>query len=450
MIEKKVYKAVSEFGMLECSSLLVGFSGGADSCSMIDVLHNMCKKRSIKLYALHVNHMIRGDEAKRDEEFCRRFCIERNIPLTVIRKDIPALAKEEGKGIEECARDFRYSCFYEFCAKEGVERIATAHNANDNTETVLFNLARGSGLRGLCGIPPVRDNIIRPLIYCQKEEIIEYCRQKGIEYMKDSTNDCLDYMRNYIRHEIVPSLVHINGEAVSSISRSSVLLRRDLCALEEMAEQYLDAPDDKLFELPQAIISRVLMMRYKNEGFDPAMLEEKHISALFSLLKNGNTGERLSLPQKSEAVRLKEGIEFRNRFEKPQRVEEIFKLNYGENVISRLNCCIDVWSSEDFIKKTENVYNLSMKAEVFFDTIDSIRSLYCRAKRDGDSYRFGGMTRSVKKLLWQKGIPAEDRINYPVICDSEGILFLPGYPVREESNKQNGKKYIINIYSMKS
>ncbi len=450
MIEKKVYKAVNEFKMLECSSLLVGFSGGADSCAMLDVLNSLCKSKSIKLCALHVNHMIRGDEAKRDEDFCIEFCRERDIPITVVQKDIPTLAKEEGKGIEECARDFRYSCFYEFCAKEGIERIATAHNANDNTETVLFNLARGSGLRGLCGIPPVRDNIVRPLIYCQKEEIIEYCRQKGIEYMKDSTNDCLDYTRNYIRHEVAPSLARINSEAVSAISRSSILLRSDLLALEEMAELYIDAPDCQLKKLPRAIVSRVLMGRYKKSGYDPMMLEEKHITALVSLFETGKTGDRISLPKKSEAVRLREGIEFRQKTKKPQRVDEIFKLNYGVNHIPALNCCVEIWNYEDFIKKSENVYNLSMKAEVFFDIIDSAVPLYCRAKRDGDSYRFFGMTRSVKKLLWQKGVAPHDRINYPVICDSEGILFLPGYPVREESNKPKGKKYIINIYFLKA
>lgn len=456
MIVKNIYRAIDDFSMLETSSVLVGFSGGADSCALLDVLNNLCKTKSIKLYALHVNHMIRGEEADRDELFCKSFCAERNIPLTIIKKDIPLLAKQQKKGVEECARDFRYACFKEFCIKEGVERIATAHNANDNTETVIFNLARGSGLKGLCGIPPVRDNIIRPLIYCHKEEIVEYCRQKGIEYMKDSTNDCLDYTRNYIRSNIVPQLGNINKEAIGAISRSSVLLRKDLLALEEVAHSFLDASDEVLKKQPDGIISRVLMHRYKNFGYDPSVLEEKHISSLVELFKNGNTADRISLPQKSEAVKEREGIRFCRRQEKPRRVEENFKLHYGVNEISSLGCRVDIltldeWKkSKEFIEKNQNVYNLSINAEIFFDTIDRVSSMYCRARMDGDGYRFGGMTRSVKKLLWQKGVSAEDRINYPVICDEEGILFLPGFPLREDFNNKSGEKYIISIYFLKT
>lgn len=447
----KMQKAIVEFGMLECSSLLVGFSGGADSCAMLDVLHKMCKTKDIKLYALHVNHMIRGNEANRDELFCFNFCKERSIHLTIIKKDIPALAKEQGKGLEECARDFRYLSFSEFCTKNKIERIATAHNANDNTETVLFNLARGSGLRGLCGIPPVRDNIIRPLIYCKKEEIIEYCNKKGIEYMQDSTNSSIEYTRNYIRHELTPCLEHINNNAISAISRNSSILRKDLDALETIADSCLDYSDCQLAKMPESIIVRVLQKRYKKAGFDPSCLEEKHISAILKLLKKGKTGDTVSLPNKSRVLKLREGLEFSQEERTPaKKNNDIFKLCYGINNIPQLNCSILIRKPNEIFEKFENVYKMSMKAEIIFDTIDSLCSLYCRAKSDGDSYRFGGMTRSVRKLLWQKGIPAEKRINYPVICDDKGILLLPGFPLREGCNIQNGEKYIIEIYLFKN
>jgi tRNA(Ile)-lysidine synthase len=446
MIRNKINKAISEYGMLDCSSLLVGFSGGADSCALLDVLHKLCKTKNIKVHALHVNHMIRGEEATRDSNFCVEFCRKREIPITVIEKDIPALAKEQKKGLEECARDFRYSCFEEFCSKNGFDRIATAHNANDNTETVIFNLARGSGIRGLCGIPPVRENVIRPLIYCQKSEIIEYCRQNSIEYMNDSTNDCDDYTRNHIRHNITPKLTDINKDAVEAISRSSAILRRDLFALDFIAESYINSSDTELKKLPEAVIVRVLLLRYKNSVFDPSSLEEKHVSAILKLFLNGSTADRISLPNKSRAVRQKEGILFEKDVKAPEKVNETFPLHYGINIIPELNCRIDIYKDGENFKKIENVYNLTMNAEFFSDTMDWCNSIYCRGRKEGDSYRFGKMTRSIKKLLWQLEIPAENRVNFPVICDSEGIMLLPGFPIRDDLKAKKGEKYIIYIY----
>ena len=149
---KKFKKATGEYSMLEAGSLLVGFSGGADSSALLHLLKNHTS--GIKIYAFHVNHMIRGGEADRDEEFCRDFCKALDVPLFVERLDIPLLAKEEKKGIEECARDHRYSFAAKLCRENHIERIATAHNADDNLESVIFNLARGCGSQGSAGSHP--------------------------------------------------------------------------------------------------------------------------------------------------------------------------------------------------------------------------------------------------------------------------------------------------------
>ena len=166
----KYLDTVSRYGMLkEGMSVLVGFSGGADSALLLSLLS---QTDGITVAAAHLNHCIRGEEAIRDEYFCRRFCDENRITLYTKRVDVPKLAHESGLGIEEAARSARYEFFNDVCLEHGYDVIATAHNADDNLETVLLHLVRGTGLDGLCGIPPKRENIIRPLILYSKQDTV--------------------------------------------------------------------------------------------------------------------------------------------------------------------------------------------------------------------------------------------------------------------------------------
>lgn len=206
-LPQKFQQALSDFDMLAGRrSVLVGFSGGADSALLLTLLS---ERRELRVCAAHLNHGIRGEEAERDEEFCRRFCLGINIPFFSARIDIPRLAAERKAGIEETARRERYAFFRRICEEEGLDCIATAHNATDNAETVLLRLIRGSGTDGLCGIPPVRDNIIRPLLLCTKEEILSECGRRGIRYVHDSSNDNTEYRRNFIRHRIQIGRAHV-------------------------------------------------------------------------------------------------------------------------------------------------------------------------------------------------------------------------------------------------
>ena len=182
------------------SSILVGFSGGADSSALLDMLCSYAQKSGAKIYAAHINHGIRGAEALRDEEFCRKRAQSYNIPLFVLSADVPSLAKSSGQSIELCARNIRYDFFAKIMSENSIPLLATAHNANDNLETVLFNLTRGSGLRGLCGIPDKREcrggMLIRPILHMSREDILKYCRENGLDYVTDSTNTDTDYTRN--------------------------------------------------------------------------------------------------------------------------------------------------------------------------------------------------------------------------------------------------------------
>ena len=173
-------------GMTPESPILVGFSGGADSRALLDLLKKYADQNGTQIFAAHVNHGIRGEEADRDEAFCRAIAKDYGIPFFVHRVDIPSLARDTGKSVELCARDERYAFFARLMQENSIPLLATAHNSNDNLETMLFNLARGSGLSGLCGIPPKRECegglLIRPILLMSKDDVLEYCRENGLDF----------------------------------------------------------------------------------------------------------------------------------------------------------------------------------------------------------------------------------------------------------------------------
>lgn len=232
----KVKNTIDKFGLLSSvKSITVGVSGGADSMCLLNILSKLKDEYGIILKAVHINHNLRGDEALRDERFVRDYCKKNSIDLEVFSVDIRRLSEEKSLSEEECGRLERYRCF----ACVGCDAVATAHTLSDSIETMLFNLARGTGLKGLCGIPVKREpNIIRPLIECTRQEIEEYCRENNVPFITDSTNLTDDYTRNHIRHNLVPGLSVINKSYEKSISRCFGSLSED--------EEYLHSETMKL------------------------------------------------------------------------------------------------------------------------------------------------------------------------------------------------------------
>ena len=214
---QKVKAYVKKWHMLQKEdSVIAGISGGADSVCLLFMLLKLQKELGFALMAVHVNHGIRGAEAERDEAYVKRLCRQWNVRLKVYRENVPAYAKKHGMTEEEAGRDIRRTCFCKVLKEWGGTKIALAHHENDNVETLLWNLCRGTGIRGLGGIAPVNDVWIRPLLCVKRREIESYLKKRGISYCTDTTNADRRYMRNRIRMDVIPYLEDcVNTESVS-------------------------------------------------------------------------------------------------------------------------------------------------------------------------------------------------------------------------------------------
>ena len=290
-------------------TVIVGLSGGADSTALLRVLCELKTEYNLNLIAAHVNHGIRGAEADRDEAFCKELCKKLGVQIYAFHIDIPELAKERGVSLEVAGRDARYEFFTGLAGEKG--KIATAHNAQDTAETLLLNLCRGTGLKGLTGIPPVRfvehkagcrsdetvsTMVIRPLIECTREEIEAYLESLGQDYVTDSTNLEDDYTRNRIRHNVIPELVAVNENAMGNITRCISTLKDDSDFLEALAEELVSSSNrgdgldtDALLAAPKPVLSRaVSRLAYDACGRYP---EKVHILKAMDMMKIGRTDQ---------------------------------------------------------------------------------------------------------------------------------------------------------------
>jgi tRNA(Ile)-lysidine synthase len=237
-IRKKIIDFCREKKLLDSGDgVLMGLSGGADSVCLLFMLNSLREEMELTIRAIHINHGIRGEEADRDEAFCKDLCEKLDIPFEALHADIPALAKEEGLGLEEAGRKYRYDMFKERASALGLNKIAVAHHMNDCAETVLFQMIRGSRLNGLSGIRPQNDNIIRPLLCVTREEIEEVLAENGLEYVTDSTNLSSDYTRNYLRNEILPALERLRPNACRHMAETAAYMARVADFMEKRADE---------------------------------------------------------------------------------------------------------------------------------------------------------------------------------------------------------------------
>lgn len=420
--------------------IVVGFSGGADSTSLLYLLKEYCANAEI--HALHVNHMIRGENADRDEKHCREFCEKAEVPFISRRVDVPAIAKEEKLGIEEAARKARYSAFDEYLSEletnKKVAVLATAHNADDNLETIIFNLIRGSGSRGLSGIAPIRGKYVRPLLCYTSAEIREFCSANGLVYVTDETNADTAYSRNLLRAEVLPHLRKLSPSCAQAALSASKLVRRDDEYLESIAlsvigEDAISANVDILRGLDDCILSRALLRMYTNARGGRKNFGRVHLDTCINLVRSSDRGE-LYLPGRILMKLDGKRVAFTVFEEKlPPFPFERTLISADEDITGMIRYfdfpdgrfCVALSDSRlpepENPSNGENIYKISIHTTISFDKI--VGSIFVRNRLAGDTFVMGGMTRRVKKLLSAAQI--EDRDSLPFFCDGDGIFYIP-------------------------
>ncbi len=425
-MKNKVLSFIRDNALLSSDDeIIIALSGGADSVALLHIMLELKNELGIVVKAAHLNHCLRGDESDADEDFCRRLCNDLGVPLYVKRADVADYASENKLSTELAAREVRY----EFLNSLG-GLVATAHTASDNLETVIFNLARGTSLKGLCGIPQKREGVIRPLLSCTRAEVEEYCAANALEFVIDSSNLSDDYSRNYVRHNVVPHLLELNSAAEASVLRMGTLLRQDERFLQSLTDEkmYLfnngAAKVNELLELDPALLSRLLIrMAHEYTGCFP---DYSAVNIMMSLLKTGG------------AVQLNQIVKFSVKHDKAWfSSKEEYSHSY------EVKCSHFVFTKED------KVNSLLLKDVIDCDKICGNLTIRNRLPADEIKLSGRGVTKTLKKLFCEAKLPDYERKVLPIAADDSGVVWVYGFGVAERCAVSDTTKGAVKFETRK-
>ena len=442
--------------MAENTPILVAFSGGADSSALLYLLADYAKRHGTPLSVAHVDHKLRGRESDADREFCRATAQSYGLPFYLLEADVAALAKENHRGVEEQARLTRYQFFAEVMRAHGIPLLATAHNADDNAETTLFHLARGSGLRGLCGIPATRGfeggKIIRPILGASKQDVLSFCHSAHIEYVTDRTNDDVTYARNRIRHDVLPHLTEINSAAVTNISRACSSLLRDCDYLEQATEDFLAhyesqnaVPLEALNQAHSAIAYRAvatLLSRFSED------VRAVHVEAVRELALRAVPHASVDLPVGIRAAVENGTLVIGKADQTVAPLPYRYPIKQGVTEIPEAAVCVAVDTAEYSHKNHTSLKNIYKKATTIKISSATINgSLWARPRKEGDTILSRGMHKKVKKLMCDRKIPLPLRNRLPLLEDDCGLLWIPLATLRDGADSHEPALHITLYYN---
>ena len=438
---------------------ILAVSGGADSMCLMHVLHRIGEEMDLCLTVCHVIHGIRGEEAEEDAAFVRETAERLGLECRIFRRDVPRLAEEEGLSTEEAGRKARYACFEELREETGADWIALAHQMDDQAETVLFHILRGTGLRGLRGMQPVRERYVRPLLPFSREEIEAWLRSEGLEWRTDSTNLESEYARNRLRNLILPELCRVNSgakehllllakeaEELYDIQEAETDLLRDRCRYtaedgtvlsfrewEESGKPLMrvDIPDvpEEPGKGTATVTGELFLQELARLAGQRKDLTRKHILAVQELWGK-ETGKRVDLPYGLEAVRTHRGITLRKHAsvsptEKPELQLHVERREYlpGE----------EIPAGEE-------------RKMIDAAAVKGMPRL--RTPMPGDRIMIDGRgsTKPLNRFFTDRKIPAEERTDWPVVADEEKILWVVGLRLSECCKVTEATKEIYLLY----
>lgn len=400
-MNNKVLKTAKKYNMLSKGDrVLIGVSGGADSIALLEFFVSVKEKYDLDICVAHIEHGIRGEDSVNDAEFVKNYCKKLGVNFYLKTIDAPNLAKKAKMGVEEYSRMARYDFFNTI----ECDKIATAHNLTDNIETLLFRLARGTGLKGACSIPAVRGKIIRPFIEVSSGEIRKWCNDNNIPYRVDCTNSDSAYSRNLIRLEILPLFEKLNANYQDNIKNFISDVNEDYAFIDDYVKSIypkivknneIDLP--KLNELDLSIKKRILIMFFDENGYS---LNRIHLQSVIDItLKSG----------------------------KSQIKENVFAISAkGKIRLAKFN---DLNKKDEFVTKILNIDEFKDKNIDFYCDCDKIvGNIIIRAKQAGDRIKPAGrnVSKTLKKLFNESAYPVEKRDKKIVVCDDFGIVGVIG------------------------
>lgn len=449
----KMLQTIDRYRMLEPQQrVVVGFSGGADSTALLFALHRLEQQLDIRVEACHINHCLRGEESERDQQFCTDFCKRYNIPLTVHRIWAQQEAKQAGQSVETFSRQRRYQLLTALAGQQG--RVATAHNLNDNAETVLFYLARGTGLNGLGGIPPVRGQIIRPLIACTREQIEQFCGENGLDFIHDSSNDSDQYTRNRIRHHLLPQMQQLNGGFLQNIAELCDTARTDQQFLQQLAQQEyrrlqrsqqpIALERQGFLQLHPAMQRRVLLLLLQQVQLEPSY---ERVSRMLARIEQGRGRTELT---KGTMLQVDAGtITLLTQVFYSSERQPFFEQPFGEGKIPlfagkwvRVQLC----SLEDykfFFKKEPALLKNAVDCDKMKD------NAVFRQRKEGDRIALAHQSgsRPLKKLWNEAKTPQQQRWRSAVLSDSDGVVWVEGFGADRRVLPDDGSKTVALIWA---
>ncbi len=457
----KVVETIRRYQLIENGETVVtGVSGGPDSVCLLHVLHLLSGRLGIKVLAIHINHGLRGRESDGDEAFTREICSNLGINLRCLAFDINEVSRKEGISLEEAGRETRYREFQRFADETGAARIAVAHNKNDQAETVLMNLLRGTGLQGLTGMDYIRGRIIRPLLDVSRREIEKYCEENSLGYRIDSSNLKGDFTRNRIRLDLIPGINKSFGtDLTESVHRMALLLKSDNSYMELEAQKAfsrcLDTDSNgcvalKLKELKllhPALTARVIRIAVGRIKGNLKGIESKHVEDITALLKKSRTGSAIQLP-----FGIRAGISYgvlKVFMERPSTDKEFEYELEVPGFASLDEIPLSIKSSLESlcpnIDKYERIgYN---SLEQFFDYDRMNKGINIRNRRIGDVFAPYGSngSKKLKEYFIDNKVPREKRDGIPLIASANEVVWIIGHKISDKFKVTENTKRVLKL-----
>jgi len=448
-VDEKIIRFIKENNLFEQGTkILVALSGGPDSVFLLYFLLKYRKKYKLTIAAMHVNHMIRAKEADRDEKFCKKLCSELNVEFHSSKKDVPAYSKKNKISIEEAARDLRYKELLRVQKKFGFDKIATAHTCSDNAETIFLNLIKGTGIKGLSGIPIQRNNIIRPILSVTKDEILSYLKANKIKYMIDQSNLSNEYERNLIRNELFPLIKkHLNPKLEQTLFKSSSILKKHSAVLNyaigilsnqvtKMKKSKLEIDINKLLEVDESVWSDVI--KSSVEANFKVHISFNDCLKIISLISN----------KKSKIVNLSSGLMALREektilifVRKAEKKVEMIGIKIGD-----INKVDNKILSLQFVDKQSIKFSDNRNTE-YIDADKVMGEFWARPWKTGDKFYPFGMNGSQKisDFLNHQKVSSSMKKEQLVLVNDDKIVWVVGYRVDNRFKITNKTRKVLQL-----